>query len=232
MRDLALMLGLPETPESAGAFDVSNVSGAEAVGAFVFFEGGTFHKERYRHLRIETVTGADDYAMMRETVERVLGDPEAVPDIVVIDGGRGHLDTALGVVGRMARAGAFPGGDPPAVISVAKDPDRAFTVEGREIPLDVRRPAGAFLTRLRDEVHRFAVAYHRKLRGRRALDSPLMQVPGIGKKRRLALLRAMGSVEAVRRATVEELAAVPGMTRPAALALRRALDEPSGPVVQ
>jgi excinuclease ABC subunit C len=110
------------------------------------------------------------------------------------------------------------------VIAVAKDPDRAF-VPGVEEPvgLDDRGPSSLLLRRIRDEAHRFAVTFHRKLRGKRTLESPLLRVPGIRKKRHLALLKRFGSIESIRQATVDEIAAVPGMNRPAAEAVKRFL---------
>jgi excinuclease ABC subunit C len=210
-------LSLLSVPESIGAFDVSNIAGREPVGAFVLWSGGQFRKEMYRHLRIRTVEGADDYAMMRETVQRVLEDIRGQwPDLVVIDGGRAHLEAA-----RKALEGFE---EPVEAVAVAKKPDRAFTSRSEEpVSLEDRLPSSLLLRKIRDEVHRFAVAYHKKLRGKRLMESPLESVRGIGKKRRLELLRRFGSVEAIRDASVEELAAVPGMNRKAAAALKEAL---------
>jgi excinuclease ABC subunit C len=212
-------LALPEVPGSIGAFDVSNISGGEAVGAFVYWAGGAFQKDRYRRIKIKTVTGVDDYAMMRETVGRVLKEEEVMPDLVVVDGGRGHLEVALKALG-----GLGPG--KPMVASIAKDPDRVFVPYVEEpVSVEDRGASSLLMRRIRDEVHRFAISLHKKLRGRRFMESPLEKVPGVARKRRLALLRHFGSLEAIRRAGVDELAGVPGMDRRAAESVRKALGE-------
>jgi excinuclease ABC subunit C len=213
--ELGSRLGLKSPPESIGAFDVSNIAGSEPVGAFIYWSGGEFRKDRYRRLRIKTVAGIDDYAMMRETVSRVLGDVET-PDLIVIDGGKGHLEAALGAVETLEVKAE--------VVALAKKPDRLFTSRsGEPLGLEGRSPSSLLLRRIRDEAHRFAIGYHKKLRDRRTVSSPLEGVPGIGAKRRLALLRHFGSLDAVRKAPVEELARVPGMNRKAAQAVRQAM---------
>jgi excinuclease ABC subunit C len=216
LQELARRLGLSAPPRSIGAFDVSNLSGTEAVGAFVYWEDGSFWKDRYRHLRIHGVQGVDDYAMIEETVRRVLDDMEPPPDLVVIDGGRAHLEAAS------RAAEVLPA--LPVLVAVAKKPDRAFpSSPGPPLDLEDRSPSSLLLVKIRDEVHRFAISFHKKLRGRRALASPLETVPGIGKKRRLELLKHFGNMEAMRKASLEELARVPGMNRRAAAALKKAL---------
>jgi excinuclease ABC subunit C len=152
---------------------------------------------------------------MRETVSRVLGDVET-PDLIVIDGGKGHLEAALGAVETLEVKAE--------VVALAKKPDRLFTSRsGEPLGLEGRSPSSLLLRRIRDEAHRFAIGYHKKLRDRRTVSSPLEGVPGIGAKRRLALLRHFGSLDAVRKAPVEELARVPGMNRKAAQAVRQAM---------
>jgi excinuclease ABC subunit C len=215
LTELAERMGLDEAPRCIGAFDVSNISGSDPVGAYVHWEDGEFVKERYRQLKIKGVTGADDYAMMRESVLRVLSDMESLPDLVVIDGGRGHLEAALSVAREFAR--------PPVLAALAKKPDRLF-MEQRDEPLDLgdRLSSSFLLKRIRDEVHRFAIGFHKKLRGKRTLESPLEGIPGIGKKRRLELLKAFKGTDEIRRASVEELAAVKGMNMKAAEAVLEA----------
>jgi excinuclease ABC subunit C len=219
LEELAARLGLASPPSSIGAIDVSNLAGGEPVGAFVFWEDGEFKKDLYRHMKIKGVRGIDDYAMIRETVRRALedlGPAGLMPDLLVIDGGRAHLEAALRALEGMKGT--------PDVVAVAKKPDRAFT-RAHEGPasLEDRSPSSLLLKRIRDEVHRFAISFHKKLRGRRLMESPLEAVPGIGKKRRLALLKHFGSLEAVRKAREEDLASVPGMNSRAARALREAL---------
>lgn len=199
-------LGLFVIPRTIGAFDVSTIQGAEPVGAFVCWRDGAFEKALYRHLRIKSVQGVDDYLMMRETVVRTVrnlgGD---VPDLLIIDGGRGQLDVALEA---LSEAGART-----EAVGVAKKPDRVFLRNGEVIDLEDRSRASNLLRKIRDEVHRFAVGFHRKLRDRRLMESPLERIPGVGKKRRLELLRHFGSLEAVRAATEEELLKVRGFNR-------------------
>jgi excinuclease ABC subunit C len=216
--ELALRLGLASTPRSIGAFDVSNLTGSDPVGAYVLWEEGHFCKDSYRHIRIRDVEGIDDYAMMRETISRVFQGGEHLPDLVVIDGGAGHLGAALPALREL-------GLDIPAA-GVAKKPDRAF-LAGVDDPvlLSGRETSSILLRQIRDEVHRFAVGFHKRLRSRRLMDSPLESIPGIGKKRRLALLREFGSLEGIRGASIDELASAPGMNAAAARAVREAFRE-------
>lgn len=217
--ELGQRLDLGFAPRTIGAFDVSNITGSDPVGGFVLWDAGEFNTDGYRHVRIREVEGIDDFAMMRETVRRVLGSEGAPePDLVVIDGGRAHLDAAQEVIAEMAL--------PVAVISVAKKPDRAF-VPGRQEPVELsgREPSSLLLRRIRDEVHRFSVGFHKKLRAKRLLSSPLESIEGVGKKRRLALLKAFGSLEGIRSASVEEMAQVEGMNSKVAQAIKEAMGE-------
>lgn len=223
--EIAELLGLLYPPVDIGAFDVSNISGSEPVAAFVYWKDGGFRKERYRHIRMDAVKGPDDYAMMREMVRRTFehqmqgskdseGDTgiadesrhEAVPDLIIIDGGRGQLEAAMQALAET--------GTKTNIIGIAKDPDRAF-IPGRAAPVGLEdgRRGQLLLKRIRDEVHRFAISYHKKLRARRMLASPLEKIPGIGRTRRLELLRHFGSIEGIRRATAEEIAALKGFNR-------------------
>jgi excinuclease ABC subunit C len=200
-------LALEKEPESIGAFDISTIQGSESVGAFVFWEKGEFKKERYRQMKIKTVEGVDDYAMVKEAVERILlktGGEGGVslPDLIVIDGGKGQLDAARAVMHDL--------GINTELISVAKKPDRAFLLNGDVVDLEDRHPASLLLKKIRDEVHRFVIAFHRKLRDKRLMESPLEKINGIGKKRRLELLRRFGSLEAIRKATVDEIVQIKG----------------------
>lgn len=221
MGELAARLGLASPPSSIGAVDVSNLGGGEPAGAFVFWEDGVFKKDLYRHMKIRGVRGIDDYAMIRETVRRTiddLGPAGLMPDLLVIDGGRAHLEAALRALEDVKET--------PEVVAVAKKPDRVFTRTSKSPEsLEDKSPSSLLLKRIRDEVHRFAITFHKKLRGKRLMESPLESVPGIGKKRRLELLRHFGSIAAIRKAREEELASVRGMNARAARALREALDE-------
>lgn len=216
--ELKERLSLAVLPRRIGAFDVSTIAGAEPVGAFIYWADGEFKKDNYRHMRIKTVSGVDDYAMMAETIRRTLADIGEMggADLILIDGGKAHLEAAM----EAARGFKL------SMIAVAKEPDRLFTPDsGEAVSLEDGKPSSLLLKRIRDEAHRFAVGYHRKLRGRRFLKSPLEELPGIGKKRRLALLKHFGSLDAIRKAETEELLKVPGMNRKAAAAVKEALGE-------
>ncbi len=204
-------LHLKKRPERIGAFDVSNISGSEAVGSFVFWSEGEFRKDAYRRLRIKTVEGIDDYAMMAETVGRTIKNMKGeLPDLVIIDGGKGHLETAQKVFGEYQAVLKMQ----PELIGLAKDPDRAY-LTAYDIPLDLedKRPSSLLLKSIRDEAHRFAVGYHRKLRDKRMLQSPLEEIHGVGKKRRLELLRVFGSIKGIKKAGVDDIAILKGFNK-------------------
>jgi excinuclease ABC subunit C len=203
-------LNLRKIPRSIGAFDISNLSGGEAVGAFICWSAGSFIKDAYRRLKIRTVRGIDDYAMMEEAVSRMVDHLGGeLPDLLLIDGGKGHLNAALKAVGKRGSMKTMP-----ELIAVAKDPDRAFTPDSdNAVDLSDRSSSSLLLRRIRDEVHRFAVGYHRTLRGKSMLRSPLEEIRGIGKKRRLELLKVFGSIDEIQSASVETVARLKGFNR-------------------
>ncbi|MGD0884513.1 MAG: excinuclease ABC subunit UvrC [Thermodesulfovibrionales bacterium] len=212
---------LPFSPHTIGAFDVSTIGGSESVGAFVYWSEGEFIKDFYRHMRIRGVSGIDDYAMMHEVMMRTLKNlGDNIPDLIVIDGGKGQLEIAK----RVCEASDMTTneGKQPMLIAVAKDPDRAVTPFAGTVDLEDRTPSSLLLKKIRDEVHRFAVSYHRKLRDKRLMESPLEKVPGIGKKRRFELLRYFGNIDSIRNATLEEILKVKGFNKKVAQTL---LDE-------
>lgn len=205
LRELAAFIGIEKPPADIGAFDISNIAGKEPVGAFVYWADGRFQKDRYRHIRMDAVKGPDDYSMMKEMIRRTIRNLEGdMPDLLIIDGGRAHLDAALEVLEENGAAGTV-------AVGLAKDPDRIF-LKGSDAPLSLEdgRAPSLLLKRIRDEVHRFAISYHKKLRAMRTFESPLEKIPGIAKKRRFALLKHFGSLEAIRNAPVEEIAALKG----------------------
>ncbi len=235
LEDLARALRLPSPPRRIECYDNSNLQGTSPVSAMVVFEDGAPKKADYRKFRVRTVVGADDFATMREILGRRfarLQPPEgaappgmdapapagapgpggfaARPDLVIIDGGRGQLSAALAVM-RAAGAGDVP------TFGLAKENEWLYR-EGSPEPIVLPRtsPALRLLQRLRDEAHRFGLGYHRQLRGKASVASRLEEAPGIGPKRRKALLQAFGSLAAIREAGVDAVAAVRGMTRPAA----------------
>jgi len=202
-------LGLARTPLLIEAYDISNIQGTEAVGSLVSFVNGKPAKTRYRHFKIRTVEGADDVAMMREVLLRRLGHvregKERHPDLILVDGGAAQVSAAVRAMAELELAGI-------PVVGLAKKHEELY-VPGKRVPLRLPRRSAALrlLQRLRDEAHRFAVAYHRSLRGRRLRASELDLVPGVGERRKTALLVAFGSVEAIRAASMEEIAALPGI---------------------
>jgi excinuclease ABC subunit C len=210
VRALQRELGLPALPRRIACFDVSTLQGADPVGACVVFVNGEPRKGEYRRFRIQYVEGQDDFAMMAEIVGRALrGRLEAgdeLPDLIVVDGGRGQLGATLAVLRELGLE------DVPAV-ALAKQDEEIYLV-GRVLPLVLPRRSEALrlLQRVRNEAHRFAVAYHRKRRSARTFVSSVEEIPGIGTKRRQALLQRFGSVERIRSASAEEIAEVPGFS--------------------
>ncbi len=199
-------LSLKKSPASIGAFDVSTIQGEQSVGAYIFWEKDEFKKQEYRHFKIKDVAGVDDYAMIREIVKRTFNKADMrLPELIIIDGGMAQLSVAKAVIDEMNLE--IP------IISVAKRPDRAFSLNGKVIHLDDKSPESDFLKRIRDEVHRFAITYHRKMRARKLLDSPLENISGIGKKRRLELLRHFGSIDNIRKASAHDIMQIKGFNK-------------------
>jgi excinuclease ABC subunit C len=211
LQDIKERLKLERLPEDIGAFDVSTISGNESVGAFVYWSEGEFRKDMYRRLKIKTVQGVDDYSMTREIIERIIRNLEGnLPDLVIIDGGKGQIETARKVIAK--NIAIFK--EPPMLIAIAKDPDRVYLTTFEEpVDLEDRRRSSLLLKNIRDEAHRFAVGYHRRLREKGLLQSPLERIPGIGKKRRFELLRVFGSIEGIRNATIDEIARLKGLNK-------------------
>lgn len=210
LADCAGLLRLARVPRRIEAFDISNLFGREAVGACVTFLDGKPFKPGYKRFKIQTVAGIDDYAMMREVIRRHFQDlveaKKGLPDLVVIDGGRGHLNAALEALAELSL-------ELPA-LGIAKEFEEIF-LPGQQEPLLLPPQSKVLqlIQRLRDEAHRFAIGYHRLLRGKRVLRSALDEIPGVGPRRRQDLLVRFGSVEAVRQAPVEELTQVRGVSQ-------------------
>ncbi|HEX5385370.1 MAG TPA: excinuclease ABC subunit UvrC [Gemmatimonadales bacterium] len=203
-------LGLSSVPRSLVCVDISHNQGRDIVGSLVWFEAGRPRKSEYRKFKIKGLAEQDDFAAIHEVVTRYLArrrdSNEALPDLMVIDGGKGQLNAALDA----ARALGF---DALPLVSLAKREEEIF-LPGRAEPLRLSRrsPALRLLQRARDEAHRFGLAYNRKRRTQRTLTSELLEIPGVGPTRRRALLERFGSLAGVRSATAQELAAVPGFS--------------------
>ncbi len=203
-------LGLPHPPRRVVGFDISNIMGTLAVASLVFFQDGRPDRENYRLFRIRTVEGSDDFAMMKEAItryfSRLMREKRPFPDLVMVDGGKGQLSSALDALLEL-KAPPLP------VIGLAEKKEEIF-LPGAHDPLILDRhdPALRMLQALRDEAHRFAITYHRALRQKRLTESILDDLENVGKVRKTQLLRAFGSVRALRRATPEEIVQkVPGI---------------------
>ena len=216
VKKLAEVLDLPRLPERMECYDISHMQGAETVASMVVFEGGKPAKREYRRFKLKTVQGKpDDFASMAEIMERRYGNEKdwPMPDLIIIDGGKGQLNAALPVIRAMGVT------DVP-VISLAKRIEEVFVEgESESIILEHHTPELQLLQHIRDEAHRFAITYHRRLRGKRNLESVLDHIEGIGPKRRKALYKHFGNLDAMRVAELEELESVEGMNKKAALAV-------------
>ncbi|MGI6188877.1 MAG: excinuclease ABC subunit UvrC [Clostridiales bacterium] len=229
VRELAGYLGLDRLPDRIEAFDISNIQGTDSVASMVVFEGGNPKNSDYRRFRIKGVIGPNDYASMAEVIERRFrrgleekkklmeqdksaedGKFSRMPDLVLVDGGKGQLNAAVSVVRSLGLK------DIP-VISLAEKFEEVY-VEGQDDPVNIPKNSAALhlLQRIRDEAHRFALSYHRSLRKKSRLHSVLEEIPGIGEKRRKILIKHFGTVEAIKKSSLEELARIKGMNRRAA----------------
>ena len=217
LEELAEALGLPGAPHRIECYDISNFQGAQSVGSMVVFEEGRPRTGEYRRFRIKEVQGANDFASHQEVLRRRFrrvrtgeeGNEEELrwqlPDLVVIDGGKGQLSAAKETLDGL-------GYHDLAVVGLAKEREEIFLPERDEpVLLPTTSPALYLMQRLRDEAHRFAITYHRSMRARAATRSAFDEIPGVGPKRRAALLRVFGSARQVREAPVEQVAAVSGI---------------------
>ncbi|MBW1722758.1 MAG: excinuclease ABC subunit UvrC [Deltaproteobacteria bacterium] len=226
MERVAELLRLERPPRSVEGLDISNIQGEMAVGAVVSFVDGLPNRSGYRNYKIKTVVGVDDYGMMSELVSRRLK-KGGLPDLLLVDGGRGHLRAVERAVRNSGLA------ETPSLAAIAKgegdQPDRIY-VPGRKNPLSIRPddPVLHLFMRIRDEAHRRAISYHRKLRAGRSMESSLDAVPGVGPKRKRALLAHFGDMESLGKASVRELAEVEGISTTLAAEIIRVLKGPSG----
>ncbi len=209
--DLQDRLGLKVVPRLIMGFDVSHLQGAETVASAVVFENGEPKKSEYRRMKVQGDWGNDDFRSMQEAVSRVISrrvrESKPLPDLVLIDGGKGQLAAALAGLDQAEVSDV-------SVAAIAKREEEVF-LPGRSKPVRIDRRARALhlLQRLRNEAHRFAVSYNRKLRSRRTIRSELQDVPGIGPRKRQLLLERFGSVRGIRSATEADLARVPGVSK-------------------
>ncbi len=224
--ELQEALDLKVVPRLIVCFDISHTQGAEVVGSAVTIENGAPRKAGYRRFRVRGDWGNDDVRSMAEVVERYLrrrlDEEDTLPDLLLVDGGKGQLSAAR-------RAAARAGAGDVAVVALAKREEEVHRPGDRSPVKLARRNAGLrLLQRARDEAHRFAHGYNRKLRGRRTLHSDLAAIPGIGPARQRALLRRFGSLAGVRAASTEDIAETPGFSDRLAGVVKDHLD-PRGP---
>jgi excinuclease ABC subunit C len=219
LEELQTALNLKHFPEIIEGFDLSNISGLHAVGSMVVFENALAAKSKYRRYKISTVKGIDDYAMLREVMtrrySRLLKENAPLPNLILIDGGKGHLNAGHEVLQALNLMDRLD------LVCIAKGKFRNNLVtdevylpqQKKPVLFHENSPSRFLMQRIRDEAHRFAISYHRKLRGKKTLESPLELIPGIGKKRRLMLLKKFGSLENIQKASLEELVILPGITQ-------------------
>ncbi|MGD9118949.1 MAG: excinuclease ABC subunit UvrC [Dehalococcoidia bacterium] len=224
LEEIKEALKLPKSPKRIEGYDISDIQGMAAVGSLVVFEKGKPKPAHYRRFKIKTIRGADDYAMLSEVLKRRFKRAEAAtgswaikPDLVLIDGGKGQLNAAVATMREMG-AGNIP------AVGLAKENEELFVVgRAKPVVLPPSSPGLQLLQRLRDEAHRFALGYHHRVHRKQTFASALDSVPGIGAKRKKALIRQFGSLKGIREASVEELANVSGITKSLAQKIKEAL---------
>lgn len=217
LHDMQTLLKMPGLPRVIEAFDISNIGGAFSVAGMVQFKDGMPDKSNYRRFKIKTVEGQNDFAMMMEAVSRRLnrlaGENKPFADCLLIDGGLGQLHAAMEPLKQ------FIG--PPEVVALAKREELIYSPHLKDpVRLEAAHPVRKLLERIRDEAHRWAIGYHRNLRGRQFKTTLLSSIPGIGPKKSIELLKAFGSVSGLKEASVDEIAKVKGFSKKAAQNLK------------
>ncbi len=219
--ELRVKLHLPDQPEKMECFDISHISGTFVVASMVRFTGGRQDRQKYRHYKIRSFIGNDDFRAMEEVVgrryRRLVSEKKPLPDLILIDGGKGQLTSAL-------KAFLALGIEPPPMVGLAKKQETlVFTDERAPLNLPARSEGLKMLQRLRDEAHRFANTFNAQLRSRRMKETVLDDLPGLGPVRRNALLNHFKTIQKLKKATSEELRAVDGIGEKNSLQLHRYL---------
>lgn len=217
--ELARLLGLPTAPRYIEAYDISNTAGSENVAGMIVYKDGRPFKPAYKRFKIKSFLGQDDFRSMAEVLDRRFTEYEkgedegfsVLPDLILLDGGIGQMSAVTPVLQKHGITVPVFG-----MVKDSKHRTRAIAAEGGGIAIKSNRAAFTFITGIQDEVHRFAIGYHKNRRSKAMLNSELLQIEGIGKSRAAALLKHFKTVSAIKNATVEELCAAPTMNHPAA----------------
>ncbi len=210
LKELKDVLHLKSVPKKIEAFDVSNIGGHEAVGSLVSFYNGRFYKDGYKRFRIKDVSGIDDYAMIKEVVKRryswATEGKETLPDLIIIDGGKGHMNCARETLEELKL-------EKISVMGIAKEREKIYSSRMKKslmLPPDSK--ALHLIQRIRDEAHRFAIRYHRSLRRKKTTQSFLDDIESIGEKRRIILIKHFGSLDRISKTSVEDLSLIKGIS--------------------
>lgn len=219
--ELAALLGLPAPPAYIESYDISNLAGTENVAGMVVFENGRPLKEAYRKFKIKTFEGQDDYRSMAEVIARRLKEYEEnkesgtgfgrLPDLILLDGGKGQVSAVEPIIEKSGLSIPLFG-----MVKDQKHKTRAITGNGAEISITYKRKAFVLLNTIQEEVHRFAIGYHRQRRTKNAFKSSLTGIDNIGESRAKALLKHFGTIANIKNADIEELTAAPAMNELAA----------------
>jgi len=220
-RSMEKLLHLEQVPNTIECLDISNTSGKQAVGSLVSFKKGEADKSSFRHYKIQTIQGPDDYAMMEEVLKRRLArgiKEDNLPDLFVVDGGRGQLGIALRVADELGIRNDL---DWIGIAKEKKEEGEKLYKPGRKNPILLKghNPVLLYLMRIRDESHRFGITFHRSLRGKASIASILDTIPGVGSDRKKKLLKHLGSVKRIKEADLQGLCSVPGIGKETAKAV-------------
>lgn len=226
--ELARLLGLPSAPRYIEAYDISNTAGSENVAGMIVYKDGRPFRPAYKRFKIKSFLGQDDFRSMAEVLDRRFTEYEkgedegfaVLPDLILLDGGSGQMSAVRPVLEKHGITVPLFG-----MVKDSKHRTRAIAAEGGDISIKSNRAAFTFITGIQDEVHRFAIGYHKIRRSKSMLASELTEIEGIGKARAAALLKHLKTVKAIKAATADELAAAPGMTKAAANAVYKHFHE-------
>jgi excinuclease ABC subunit C len=226
-KDLQELLNLKNPPDYIEAYDISNLQGSDNVGAMVVFRGGKPLKSAYKKFKIKRILIQDDYGSMCEVLNRRFKEYEAnkgqeqgfgkLPDLILLDGGKGHVSAAKKELEHLGYGSVPMFG----MVKDSKHKTRAITSTGKEIDIKPNQKVFSFIFSIQEEVHRFAISYHKTRRKKTTISSGLKAIPGVGEKRAKLLLKHFNSFANIKKATIEEIEATPGLTKPAAMAVYR-----------